>query len=363
MYTPNVADGNNRASQAPSDEDESIQEIQRLPAVERDQSFMFYDLPSIMIKSVQYVSQESDETGDERYAALHSQDPFTYLSSEEDDEDEDDFLGLDREVSRTVLSSALREPNNSTQLYPSNKNRLDPASKSGKKQLFLAAESQTAIPSCLSCFSSRTSEKTRIMVDLIVPDSPATDNLEQCLVSLERTFAFATMSQNFIERVDAIQRQQFAEDCWPEYSEHVGIAALDSHAQAAFAAAIAKSECTSDLQGCTSACTSLRLDHFLANYFSDPDVFDVDVDLCIDMLKGKYRSRCYSPEQVAAALQAIPTVCKACLISAVHATCECELPDDPVLYLSTALQRTPVCCTSALQHDVQECAVAGVITS
>jgi len=72
MYTPNVADGNNRASQAPSDEDESIQEIQRLPAVERDQSFMFYDLPPIMIKSVQYVSQESDETGDERYVALHS---------------------------------------------------------------------------------------------------------------------------------------------------------------------------------------------------------------------------------------------------------------------------------------------------
>ena len=358
MNMPAVADGNDIASQAPSGKDESIQEIQRLPAVERDQSFMFYELPPIMITSVRYVSQESDEAGDERYAALHSQDQFTYLSSEEDDEDEHDFLGLDRE-----LSSALREPNNSTQLYPSNRNRLDPASKSGKKQLFPAAESQTAIPSCFSCISGGTSETTQVMVDSIVPDFTATDNLEQCLVSLERTFAFAPMSQNFVERVHAIQRQQFAEDCWPEYSEDVGIAALDSRAQAAFAAAIAKSECASDQQGCTSACTSLRLDRFLANYFSDPDVFDVDVDLCIDMLKGKYRSRCYAPEQVAAALQAIPTLCKACLISAVHATCECELPDDPVRYLSTALQPTPVCCTSALQHDVQDCAVAGVITS
>lgn len=342
------AEGNEPSPQARSAE-EFIEEIQRLPAVERNHSAMFYELPAIMITSVRYVSQESDDIADRRHAALLSQDQFTYLSSGEDDADDDEFVSLGRE-----LSEVLHQPNTTTRLYSSDQTKLYPSGKSEQEKRFPVDKSKKPIPSCLSFFSSETTVETQETSDSIVTDSSATDAMAQPLVYFERKFAYTSKGSSFVERLDNVKRQQFAEDYWYEYSQDVDIAALDSRAQAAFAAAVARCERRSEEEGCSSIYTSLRLDRFLANYFMDPDVFDVDADLCVDMLKANYRSSCFSPEQVAGALQGVPMICKACLMNAVHVTLESELPHDPARYLSTALQCTPVCGSSAVKRHVED---------
>jgi hypothetical protein len=335
---------------AMSDSYEGTEEMpRRFPMQVTEQTTLYYELPPILVTNVTFVSQSDEERESaQRFSA--NQDQFTYLSSEED-EDQDELCEMVRESSRTLGLVDDQDPQSPSFKDATSRSK---ASKETQAVPWGNNPSKYAIGDKLdaweawggdevqhACSRDRNAmfEGATGAVSCAETKVPVAQPL---IVNYQEKFSFTPKGATFIDRFDCIKRQEFAEGYWPEYKVDVDMDVIEIRAQAAFAAAVAKSECPSELQACKKK-HNLYLDRFLENYFMDPEAFEVDTNLCVEILNGSYRSRCFGAKEVQRVMLLVPDICRSCLLTAVHNTASCELPDEPLDYLATALRRVPVC--------------------
>lgn len=62
------------------------------------------------------------------------------------------------------------------------------------------------------------------------------------------------------------------------------------------------------------------------------------------MFGCRYSNPCFACGPLLEMMAGVPKICKACLLTAVHVSKDCELPDHPQQYLATALQHARLEC-------------------
>ena len=247
------------------------------PMNEGVQTVLFHELPPILITDVRYVNSDSDVGA----ASSKRQDHFEYLSSEEGGDSEED------EIEHQGLSRVLELPSR----------RSD-----DKEKALLADTDKTQ--SFLSKVCREEEDETWLQVESLSPedhkltsDESGEGNINPDDIipledrRLEERYAFNPTGAGFREKLLAMRRQEFAEDFWPEYYEDVNLADVEARAQAALAVFVEKCKCGTGTLPEHIRCGLGRrfvLDRFLANYFMDPEVFDVDEDLRARMMRGEY---------------------------------------------------------------------------
>jgi len=173
---------------------------------------------------------------------------------------------------------------------------------------------------------------------------------------------------NFLETHAKLDIRKFAEERWPEFYRKNNIKQLESRAQAAVAIAILKSEKSLKIaeksgnkltgmmfQGFASRgldgwsgdeqLFDFFLRRFLAHYFMCPIIFEVDDDLCRQMLDGSYKSKFFDTEKIKAWITLVIPIIKQSLTRV--------LPEKAAEHLAMDLQCTTICSSRHANKGLQ----------
>ena len=247
------------------------------PTNEGVQTVLFHELPPILITDVRYVNSDSEVGA----ASSNRQDQFEYLSSEEGGDSEEDEMEH-HELRRVLELPSTRPADKDKALLVDTDKMESLVSKACREK-----EDATWVQ-----VHSLASEDNKLTNDESGEGDFNPDDMI-CLEDrrLEERYAFNPTGAGFREKFLAMRRQEFAEGFWPEYYEDVNLADVEARAQAALAVLVKKCKCgTGALHEhvCCGLGRRFVLDRFLANYFMDPEVFDVDQDLRALMMRGEY---------------------------------------------------------------------------